>query len=162
MRDSIAAEGESRNSRRSRNGPREGNIATAWEFMGKSKRMLLRLPVQGTFHAHRTLSQDVGVNHRRTHIGMAKQFLHRADVIARLQQVRCKAMPECMTTRGLSNACLADRRLHGTLHGSLVNVVSSRVSRIDIPAQRGGREYVLPAPLGREGRKFALQRLRQR
>lgn len=32
------------------------------------------------------------VDHRRRNIGMAKQRLDRADVLARLEQVCCKAM----------------------------------------------------------------------
>jgi hypothetical protein len=30
----------------------------------------------------------MGVDHRRRHIGMPQQFLHRADVVAGLQQMR--------------------------------------------------------------------------
>ena len=36
------------------------------------------------------------IDHRRFHIGMSKQFLHRADVVARLQHLRRKRMPQGM------------------------------------------------------------------
>jgi len=37
--------------------------------------------VQRAFHPQPRLLPDVGVNHRRRHVLMAGQFLHRADVI---------------------------------------------------------------------------------
>jgi hypothetical protein len=46
-----------------------------------------KLPVQGTFDAHRTLSHDMSVNHGGLHIGVSEQFLHRADVVAGLEQI---------------------------------------------------------------------------
>ncbi len=42
--------------------------------------------------------QDMGIDHRRFHVTMAQQLLHRSDVVAVLQQVRRKRMPEGMTT----------------------------------------------------------------
>ena len=51
-------------------------------------------PIQRTFHSAGPQSTDVRVDHRRRHIGMAKQCLDRADVLARLEQVCCKAMPK--------------------------------------------------------------------
>jgi hypothetical protein len=51
-----------------------------------------KLPIQGTFYAHRTLSHDMRVNHRGLHIGVSQQFLHGADVVPSLEQMRGKAM----------------------------------------------------------------------
>jgi len=34
--------------------------------------------------------ENVSVDHRRSNVTVAKQFLHGADVVARFDQVRCK------------------------------------------------------------------------
>jgi len=49
--------------------------------------------VERTLHPAPATVEDVGIDHRRAHVGMAEQFLNRADVVARLQQVRCERMP---------------------------------------------------------------------
>ena len=54
--------------------------------------------IQRTRHALTTLIQHVGVNHRR-HIFAAEQFLHRANVITALQQMRRKRMATCAALR---------------------------------------------------------------
>ena len=46
--------------------------------------------VQRAFHSQPRLLHDVCVNHRRRHVLMAEQFLHRADVLTLLQQMRGK------------------------------------------------------------------------
>ena len=43
--------------------------------------------IQRTRHTFTTLVQHMGVNHRRRHIFVAKQFLNGANVIAALQQM---------------------------------------------------------------------------
>ena len=48
--------------------------------------------IQPTRYTFATLIQHLGVNHRRRHIFVAKQFLHGANVIAALQQMRGKRM----------------------------------------------------------------------
>jgi hypothetical protein len=45
----------------------------------------LVLPIQWTSYAAPALVQDTGINHSRLHILMAEQFLHRADIIARIE-----------------------------------------------------------------------------
>ena len=47
-------------------------------------------PIQRTLHPARAALHYVRVDHRRAHIGMAQQLLHRANVIARFEQVRRK------------------------------------------------------------------------
>jgi len=41
-----------------------------------------------------TFVQHMGVDHGGAHIGMAQQLLHRANVVARLQQMRGKRMAQ--------------------------------------------------------------------
>jgi len=38
----------------------------------------------------------MGINHRRFQIAVPQQILNGANIIVRLQQVGCKAVPECM------------------------------------------------------------------
>jgi hypothetical protein len=44
--------------------------------------------IERTLHAASTLIEYVCVNHRRAHISVSKQLLDRADIVARLEQVR--------------------------------------------------------------------------
>lgn len=55
-------------------------------------------------------SNNVRVNHRRAHVPVPEQFLHRADVVPVLKQVRRKRMPERVTTRALAQSSPPNRR----------------------------------------------------
>ena len=44
-----------------------------------------------------SLVQNVSTNHRRPNVTVTKEFLHRADVIARLDQMGCERVTECMS-----------------------------------------------------------------
>ena len=46
----------------------------------------------------------MGVDHRRFDIRVTQQFLDRADIVSRFQQVRREGMPEGMAGRALANA----------------------------------------------------------
>ena len=59
--------------------------------------------IERTGHAARTLVHDVRVDHRRGHIRMAKQFLHCANVVACLEQMRCEGVAQRMATDVLGN-----------------------------------------------------------
>ena len=48
--------------------------------------------IQRAFDAHRTLSQHMGVDHRRPHVGVAQQFLHRSDIAACLEWAISKSV----------------------------------------------------------------------
>ena len=63
---------------------------------------------QRAFDAAAALVQHVRVDHRRLHVGMAQQLLDRADVVARLQQVRGEAVPRRVAASPLNNAGLPD------------------------------------------------------
>ena len=54
--------------------------------------------------------QDMGVNHRRSGVAVAKRFLNRADVMAAFEQMGCKRMPETV-----GGSRLVDL---GSLHGA--------------------------------------------
>ena len=53
--------------------------------------------IQGAFHAAGALLEDVGVDHRRRNILMAKEFLDGADVGSALEGMGGKTMAEYMT-----------------------------------------------------------------
>jgi hypothetical protein len=55
------------------------------------------------------------VEHGGANVSMAKQFLYRADVVPRLQQVGGKAMAKRMATRRLQYAGAAHRHLYRAL-----------------------------------------------
>ena len=119
-------------------------------------------PVQGAFDPHRSLTEDVGVEHGGAYVSMAQQFLYRADVTPRFEQVGGKAMPKRVATRRLQYTGAAHRRLYCALDCSLVHVVAHRTARIDILAIAVGGKYVLPTPLSRSVGIFVRQRIRQR
>jgi len=52
--------------------------------------------IQWTQYAPAAFIQHMGINHCCGNIAMPQQFLHRADVIARFQQMRRKRMPQGM------------------------------------------------------------------
>ena len=47
---------------------------------------------------------DVGVDHGRADVLVAEQLLHGANIIAILQQMRSKTVPEGVATGGFGNA----------------------------------------------------------
>jgi hypothetical protein len=93
---------------------------------------------------------------------MAQQFLYRADVVPRLQQVSGKAMPKRMAARRLQYAGAAHRHLYRPLNHFFVHVMANRTARINILAIGVGGKNVLPTPLSRGIGIFAQQRSRER
>jgi hypothetical protein len=67
--------------------------------------------VQRALHSQSWPIQHVGVNHRRAHVFVTKEFLHGSNVVAIFQQVGRERMPQRMTTRGLGDS----RHEHGIL-----------------------------------------------
>ena len=59
--------------------------------------------------------QHMRVDHRRADVRMAEQLLHRANVVAGLQQVRSKRVPQGVRRRGRMDT----RRLQSPLEGAL-------------------------------------------
>jgi hypothetical protein len=69
--------------------------------------------IERTAHAPPTLIQNVGMNHRRAHVAMPKEFLDRPDVIAGFEQAG-RAMPAAraasLTARCRTDSCKWCRR----------------------------------------------------
>ena len=71
----------------------------------------------------------MSIDHRRFHVTMAQQLLHRSDVVAVLQQVPRKRMPEGMTTGRLRDSSLESSHLNRPLQDSFVQMVPAFLSR---------------------------------
>jgi hypothetical protein len=67
----------------------------------------------------------VGVNHGGFYIGVAQQLLHRPNILATLQQMRCETVPQCMGRSQLNNACHLNSTLEATLKSLLIEVMTS-------------------------------------
>ena len=64
--------------------PEEPSLLTRWQHRLQS--------VQRAGHAAAPLVQDVRVDHRRRDIRVPEQFLHRADVVTRREEMSCETM----------------------------------------------------------------------
>jgi len=69
--------------------------------------------------------EDVGVDHGRTYVPMAQQFLNRANVIACFQQMRRKRMTQNMRISGFGQADTAGGFLESALGNRLILMVSA-------------------------------------
>ena len=79
-----------------------------------------------------TAVQYVRVDHRRAHILVPEELLHRADVIAVFEEVRREGVPETVTGRPLREQCANACIMHGTLEHGLVRVMSPSVSPVAV------------------------------
>src|SRR5262245_64213809 len=90
----------------------------------------------------------MGVDHRRLYAAMAEQLLHRADIVARFQEMRREAVTQRVTGGRLAQARGNDGSAERALHDRFVEVVTAVVSRArGCGASSIGWEYVLPGKL---------------
>ena len=89
---------------------------------------------------------DMGVNHCRGDVFVSEQFLHRTDVVATLQQVRGKTMPECVAAGGLGNPGGANGVFHGVLQVLLRHMVPALFAAARIDRKLISRKSILPDP----------------
>ena len=57
---------------------------------------LAKIDVERTANTQTATIQNVGVQHRRRHVAVPQQLLHRPDVITGFKQVRGKGMTKCV------------------------------------------------------------------
>jgi hypothetical protein len=74
----------------------------------------------------------MGVNHGRAHVAMPEQFLNRADVVARDQQVRGKRMAQRVAMNRFEEATLSGRGSDGFLWHRVVEMVPPSFSRAGV------------------------------
>ena len=60
--------------------------------------------IERTAHTHSSTVEHMRVQHRGGHVAMPQQFLHGADIISRLQQMRRERMAEGVARRSLADA----------------------------------------------------------
>ena len=76
--------------------------------------------IQRAAHAACSFFHHMSVNHRRAHVIMSQQFLHRAYVLAGFEQVGSERMAQGMAGGAFGPAELADGGGHRAGQGSLV------------------------------------------
>jgi hypothetical protein len=70
--------------------------------------------INGADHAHGAFVQDMGVNHSGLDVGVAKKFLHCADVLAGFQQMGGETVPKAVRRETNRQPALPNGLLHGT------------------------------------------------
>src|SRR5436309_15526237 len=85
----------------------------AWYIQSRRCRAVNQLAV----HAATSDIEDVGVDHRRSHIRVSQEFLHGTNVVAGLQEVRSKRVPQRVRRSGLGYAGRGDGLLERALKG---------------------------------------------
>ena len=131
-----------------------------WGSRVVSRREFLK-SIKRTLNAATTAVHHVGIDHRRRHILVPKQFLDGADVVSRLKQVRREAVPQYMGTDPLDHPRAARRLGSCALHVLVVPVMATDFTRAWIATARGGWKHVLPAPFAIGLRILARQRMGQ-
>ncbi len=74
-------------------------------------------------HSRHADVQHVGVNHRRRHVRVAEQLLHRADVLPVFQQVRGERVPQGVGGGVLGDPGRSHRRHNAPVYRTRVGVV---------------------------------------
>ena len=93
-----------------------------------SRSLRPRHSIQRTPYPPTTTLYHMGIDHRRLHILVAEQFLHRADIVPVFQEMRSKAMSKRMASHLLMDACPARRIAYGALDIVFAQVVASNLS----------------------------------
>ena len=80
----------------------EGFSVSCLTFLGSEIRRALH------WNHPRTV-QHMGIDHGRRHVRVTQQLLHGADIVAGLEQMSCKRMPQDMTADALGHPRLRRR-----------------------------------------------------
>jgi len=65
-------------------------------FLGKKSKLKMTA-IERAFGSGCSEIRHVRINHRRAHVIVAEEFLHRADVVTHLLQLRREAVPDALT-----------------------------------------------------------------
>jgi hypothetical protein len=101
--------------------------------------------------------EHVCVAHRRPHVGVAEELLHRRAVVAVLRQGYGEGVAQCVTRGPRRETGGEDGGAHGPADGGLAKAVPVALARVGIQVAAGGREDPRPA----RRRMLALQRARE-
>jgi hypothetical protein len=100
------------------------------------------------------------IDHRRLHIVVAQQLLHRPDIVALLQQMRRKTVPKGMAAGAFGKPCRTPCSAHSLLQAILTGVMAADDSRPRVFRQTVGWKDVWPDPEPAGLRILACQRQR--
>ena len=101
--------------------------------------------------------EDVGVNHRRFHVLMAEEFLHSADIVATLQQMRSETMAEGVAGDRLVDSCQTNCLLDCLLQTTLTYVMAAHDACAWVFRRPAWGKNVLPDPFPVGMGMFAFQ-----
>ena len=88
---------------------------------------------------------------------VSQQFLNSPDVVALLDQMGCKGVPQGVAADFFMNAGLACGRGYGPLHRPVVDMVAPADSRAGIGGDGCRGKHILPGPRNACSRVFARQ-----
>jgi hypothetical protein len=112
-------------------------------------------------HARRTALEHVRVDHRGSDVSMAEEGLHRANVVAVLQEVRREGVTQRVTRDSFRDARASRGSPDGALNYRFVQVMSPGLSGLAISVRPGRREDPLPSPVWARSGILASDRERQ-
>ena len=113
--------------------------------------------VERTPNAKLAAVQHVCVHHRRRHVRVPEQLLHRLDIVTIDEQVCRKRMAKDVRADPLGETGLSCGLPNRPLHDRFVNVIPRRRAELRIATDARRREHELPAPLARRLRILAAQ-----
>jgi hypothetical protein len=114
-------------------------------FPGARKSLLRE--VQGTPNAPAAAVEDVGVDHCRADVPVAKKFLDGPDVVPFFEEMGSERMPERVAGDSLGEAGKGGGLLYGPLENRFVEVMTIQAPGTGIPELPCCGKYPLPAPL---------------
>src|SRR6266550_5326304 len=108
--------------------------------------MPVRLGPNAPSRSRTPFVEHVSVDHRRAHVFVPEKFLHCANVVAVLQQMRGKTVTKRMTARRLTDARFSHGVLHCVLQILFVHMMASLSSGARINGSPFSGKNVLPCP----------------
>lgn len=94
-----------------------------------ARRSNQRQRVDRTAHCTASDLEHMGVDHRRGDVGVPQQRLHRADVIAGLQDMGCERVAQRVRRGRLEDSGAVDGAFESALERLVVHVVSADYAR---------------------------------
>ncbi len=104
----------------------------------------------------------MGVDHRRFHVTVPKQFLDRANVVAHFQQMRGEAVPQRVRPHRFGYPDASSRFADGPLRHGLVQVMPTPLARARVGRDGRGGKDPLPPPFAVRLWVFTRQRVGKR
>jgi hypothetical protein len=116
--------------------------------------------IQGIAHGQSAMIQHMRIHHRRLHIVVAQQWLHRPDIVALLEQMRRNAVPKGMTTDACGEPCRTTGLANDPLQPTFMGVMPANDSCTGVFRQLVGGKHVWPQPKAAGTGVFSCQRKR--